>query len=95
MAASTVARLSSLGDTTGLPGLSIDGDGLYGLSWPQGRPEEVTLTVALFEDLLAELNMGRRAINVLGVIARALTGLVPSAPDNVTGVPTQPVDDTP
>lgn len=85
-------RLSSLGDTTGLPGLAIDGDGLYRLSWPQGRPEEVSLAVGLFEALLDDLNAGRRAINVLGVIARALGGLLPSAPDNATGEPTQPVD---
>lgn len=80
--------LRSLGSTAGEPAIEEDGEGLLRLSWPLGRPEGVELATALLEDLVEQLNGGRRAINVLMVIAQALGGLVPSPPDNSTGAPT-------
>ncbi len=74
------------------PSVTVDGDGLLVLSWPLGRPGMVEVEASVLEDLVGRANVGQRALTVLGVIAQALSGLVPSSPDNATGEPIQPVD---
>jgi hypothetical protein len=53
-------------------------DGLYVVGWPLGRAATVELGSELFEALVEEANLGRRAVPVLQSIADALTRLVPS-----------------
>lgn len=83
--------LRSLDDTSGEPQVRIDAEGLRTVSWPSGRPAEVTLTVDLFEALLDEANTGRRALNALLRVVEAI-GALGSPPDNLTGEPIPQVD---
>jgi hypothetical protein len=83
--------LGSLDDSSGAPAVQIDDAGIRTVSWPAGRPDEVVVTVDLFEWIVAELNRGRQVLNVLVRVVEAI-GALGSTPDNATGAPTPQVD---
>jgi hypothetical protein len=71
-----VAGLDDLGGQPGgPPEVTIDAAGLLEVRWPMGRPARVDLATVVFEQLVDDVNGGRRALNVLGEVAAALAKL--------------------